>query len=188
LRRTLSVRGNARKRGLAEFLTPVKRQVIGSGRPINELDVSAIVARTSRSYDALPDTSDPFPSTHPAPVGATARLFALGAARAGAHARARLRRRRQYHHARRPHCCWRNSGRGWAFGKIDWVVNPALSAAFQALPGTSFVVNGAPAPANSALASVDAELKIKPNWSLRAKFDGELAPGSQTYAGTGTVR
>ncbi len=70
----------------------------------------------------------------------------------------------------------------------DWVANPALSAAFQALPGTSFVVNGAPAPANSALTSVSGELKIKPNWSLRAKFDGELAPGSQTYTGTGTVR
>ena len=70
----------------------------------------------------------------------------------------------------------------------DWVANPALSAAFQALSGTSFVVNGAPAPANSALTSVSGELKIKPNWSLRAKFDGELAPGSQTYTGTGTVR
>ena len=70
----------------------------------------------------------------------------------------------------------------------DWVANPALSAAFQALPGTSFVVNGAPAPANSALTSVSGDLKINPNWSLRAKFDGELAPGSQTYTGTGTVR
>jgi len=48
--------------------------------PISELDVSAIVARTSRSYDALPYTSDPFPTTHPARVGAIARLFALDAA------------------------------------------------------------------------------------------------------------
>ena len=30
----------------------------------------------------------------------------------------------------------------------DWVSNPALDAAFQALPGTSFVVNGAAVPAN----------------------------------------
>jgi len=28
---------------------------------VSELDVSSIVARTSRSYDALPYTSDPFP-------------------------------------------------------------------------------------------------------------------------------
>jgi uncharacterized protein with beta-barrel porin domain len=70
----------------------------------------------------------------------------------------------------------------------DWVGNPSLSAAFQALPGASFVVNGAPAPANSALTSVSADLKITPAWSLQAKFDGELAPNAQTYAGTGTVR
>ena len=44
----------------------------------------------------------------------------------------------------------------------DWVSNPALTAVFQALPGASFVVNGAPLPANSALASVGAELKINP--------------------------
>ena len=28
----------------------------------------------------------------------------------------------------------------------DWVSNPALDASFQALPGTSFVVDGAPVP------------------------------------------
>ena len=48
--------------------------------PATEPDVSAIVERTSRSYDALPYTSDPFPATHPALVGAIARLFALDAA------------------------------------------------------------------------------------------------------------
>jgi SAM-dependent methyltransferase len=47
---------------------------------MSDLDVSAIVARTSRSYDALPYTSDPFPATHPSLVGAIARLFALDAA------------------------------------------------------------------------------------------------------------
>jgi SAM-dependent methyltransferase len=45
-----------------------------------ELDVAAIVARTSRSYDALPYTSNPFPITHPSLIGAVARLFALEAA------------------------------------------------------------------------------------------------------------
>jgi hypothetical protein len=70
----------------------------------------------------------------------------------------------------------------------DWVANPALSAAFQALPGATFVVNGAAAPADSALTSIGSELSITPTWSLRAKFDGEIAPSSQTYSGTGTVR
>ena len=70
----------------------------------------------------------------------------------------------------------------------DWVSNPALSAVFQALPGASFVVNGAPLPANSALASAGAELKLNPHLSLLGKFDGEFANGSQTYAGTGTLR
>jgi uncharacterized protein with beta-barrel porin domain len=70
----------------------------------------------------------------------------------------------------------------------DWVSNPALSAVFQALPGGSFVVNGAALPANSALASAGAELKINPHVSLLGKFDGEFASRSQTYAGTGTLR
>jgi uncharacterized protein with beta-barrel porin domain len=43
-------------------------------------------------------------------------------------------------------------------------------------------------PKDSALASAGAELHITPALSLRAKFDGEFASGSQTYAGTGTVR
>ena len=70
----------------------------------------------------------------------------------------------------------------------DWVNNPALSAVFQSLPGTNFVVNGAPLPQNSALTSLGAEFFITPHWSLITKFDGEFASGSQTYAGSGTLR
>ena len=70
----------------------------------------------------------------------------------------------------------------------DFVSNPALSAAFETLPGASFTVNGAPIPHDSALTSAGAELFITPRWTLLAKFDGEFANGSQTYAGTGTVR
>jgi uncharacterized protein YhjY with autotransporter beta-barrel domain len=70
----------------------------------------------------------------------------------------------------------------------DWFDNVALSAAFQALPGASFVVNGAPLPHDSALTSVGAELHLTPQWSLIGKFDGEFAPSSQTYAGSGTLR
>jgi autotransporter-associated beta strand protein len=70
----------------------------------------------------------------------------------------------------------------------DWVSNPALNASFESLPGTSFTVFGAPIPRDSALTSVGAQLFFTPNWSLLAKFDGEFASGSQTYAGTGTLR
>jgi uncharacterized protein with beta-barrel porin domain len=70
----------------------------------------------------------------------------------------------------------------------DWVSNPTLGAVFQALPGASFTVNGAVPPKNSALTSVGAELHMTTNWSLLAKFDGEFAKSSQTYAGTGTLR
>ena len=70
----------------------------------------------------------------------------------------------------------------------DWVSNPALNASFESLPGTSFTVNGAPIPPNSALASAGAQLFFTSSWSLLAKFDGEFAPASQTYAGSGTLR
>ena len=70
----------------------------------------------------------------------------------------------------------------------DFVGNPALSAVFETLPGASFTVNGAPIPHNSALTSAGAELFLTPRWTLLAKFDGEFAPGSQTYAGSGTLR
>jgi uncharacterized protein with beta-barrel porin domain len=70
----------------------------------------------------------------------------------------------------------------------DWVSNPALGAVFQALPGANFTVNGAAPPPNSALTSLSGELQMTPRWTAIAKFDGEFASGSQTYAGTGTLR
>jgi outer membrane autotransporter protein len=70
----------------------------------------------------------------------------------------------------------------------DWVSDPSLTALFQALPGASFIVNGAMPPKDSALAGAGAELRITPALSLLAKFDGEFARGSQTYAGSGTLR
>ncbi len=70
----------------------------------------------------------------------------------------------------------------------DWVSSPTLTSTFQALPGASFVVNGAGTPANSALTSAGAELFLTPHWSVAGRFDAEFASASQTYAGTGTVR
>jgi uncharacterized protein with beta-barrel porin domain len=70
----------------------------------------------------------------------------------------------------------------------DWVTDPTLAPAFQALPGASFIVNGATPTKNSALASAGGELRLASGVSLLAKFDGEFANRAHTYAGTGTVR
>jgi autotransporter-associated beta strand protein len=70
----------------------------------------------------------------------------------------------------------------------DWVSDPSLLPAFQALPGASFIVNGATPAKNSALASAGTELRLANGVTLLAKFDGEFASHSSTYAGTGTVR
>jgi uncharacterized protein with beta-barrel porin domain len=74
------------------------------------------------------------------------------------------------------------------FGRLAWahdfVSNPSLSAACEALPDRQC----APNPHDSALTTAGAQLILTPNWTLLAKFEGEFAPGSQTYAGTGTLR
>jgi uncharacterized protein YhjY with autotransporter beta-barrel domain len=70
----------------------------------------------------------------------------------------------------------------------DWVSDPTLAAAFQALPGASFIVQGATPAKNSALTSAGLELRLVNGISLLGKFDGEFASHSQTYGGTGTVR
>jgi outer membrane autotransporter protein len=70
----------------------------------------------------------------------------------------------------------------------DWISDPTLAPVFQALPGASFIVNGAAPARDSALASAGAELRLANGVSLLGKFDGEFAAHSSTYAGTGTVR
>jgi outer membrane autotransporter protein len=70
----------------------------------------------------------------------------------------------------------------------DWISDPSVMPTFQALPGASFIVQGATPAKNSALTSAGAELRLINGVSLLGKFDGEFAAHSQTYAGTGTVR
>ena len=70
----------------------------------------------------------------------------------------------------------------------DWVSDPSLTAAFQSLPGSGFVVGGAVPAADTLLASAGAELFMTPAWSVLARFDTELSGKAQTYAGTGTLR
>jgi outer membrane autotransporter protein len=73
----------------------------------------------------------------------------------------------------------------WAHDRVS---DPTLAAAFQMLPGASFIVNGAAPARDSALVSAGTELRLANGVSLIGKFDGEFARRSSTYAGTGTVR
>ena len=77
-------------------------------------------------------------------------------------------------------------------GRVAWahdsVSDSTLLPGFQALPGSSFIVEGATLPKNSALTSAGAELRVANGVTLLAKFDGEFASHSSTYAGTGTLR
>jgi uncharacterized protein with beta-barrel porin domain len=68
------------------------------------------------------------------------------------------------------------------------LTDPSVMPVFEALPGASFIVNGATPAKNSALTSAGAELRLINGVSLLTKFDGEFAAHSQTCAGTGTVR
>jgi autotransporter-associated beta strand protein len=70
----------------------------------------------------------------------------------------------------------------------DWASDPTLTPLFQALPGASFVVNGATPAKNSALASAGAELRLANGVTLIGTFDGEFASNASTYGGTGTIR
>jgi uncharacterized protein with beta-barrel porin domain len=66
--------------------------------------------------------------------------------------------------------------------------NPTLTTEFQTLPGSTFIVSGATPAKNSALTSAGVELRLANGVTALAKFDGEFASHSSTYAGTGTVR
>jgi len=71
----------------------------------------------------------------------------------------------------------------------DWDHNlAALTSTFLALPGASFVVNGATPPSDLALVTAGAEWRLRSGWAVIAKFDGEFASHAQTYTGTGILR
>ncbi len=62
-----------------------------------------------------------------------------------------------------------------------------LRQAFQTLPGATFVVNGAPAPADVALASVGARAALGQGWTLTGQFDAEVGAGWNSYGGTAKI-
>ncbi|WP_426535639.1 autotransporter outer membrane beta-barrel domain-containing protein [Bradyrhizobium sp. McL0615] len=72
-------------------------------------------------------------------------------------------------------------------GRAAWAhdYNPlsAASATFQALPGASFVVNGAAAAHNAALTTASAEMKWLNGVALAATFEGEFSAVTRSYAG-----
>jgi outer membrane autotransporter protein len=70
----------------------------------------------------------------------------------------------------------------------DWFSNLAVTPSFQALPGASFVVNSAAPPHDLALVAAGAEWRMRNNWSLMGRFDGEFGDGQRTYTGTARVR
>ena len=95
--------------------------------------------------------------------------------------------------ARFDHAAWVSSDaalilRGRLAWAHDWNTDATLVPVFQALPGASFIVNGAAPAENSALVSAGAELRLASGVTLLGKFDGDFASHSQTYAGTGTLR
>jgi uncharacterized protein with beta-barrel porin domain len=77
-------------------------------------------------------------------------------------------------------------------GRFAWAhdYNPdrSITATFQALPGTSFVVNGAAQAPDSALTTASAEVRWLNGWSASITFEGEFSNVSRSYAGKGAVR
>nr|WP_249153277.1 autotransporter domain-containing protein [Bradyrhizobium diazoefficiens] len=77
-------------------------------------------------------------------------------------------------------------------GRLAWAhdfnTDRAATATFQALPGASFVVNGAAQPRDSALTGASAEVRWTNGWSAAATFEGEFADAMRSYAGKGVVR
>jgi len=77
-------------------------------------------------------------------------------------------------------------------GRLAWAhdFNPdrSIAATFQALPGASFVVNGAAQARDSALTSASLEMKWLNGWSTAATFEGEFSNVTRSYAGKGAVR
>ena len=78
------------------------------------------------------------------------------------------------------------------YARLSWVhefrPNRAINAAFIALPGAAFAVDGPRAARDAARIDAGAKLAIRPNAWLFASFDGEFSNRSQSYAGKGGVR
>jgi autotransporter-associated beta strand protein len=70
----------------------------------------------------------------------------------------------------------------------DFDPDRSIAATFQALPGASFVVNGAAQASDAALVTASVEKKWLNGWSAAATFEGEFSDVTRSYAGKGVVR
>ena len=70
----------------------------------------------------------------------------------------------------------------------DFGNSSRASATFQALPGSTFIVNGATPAADGAIVTAGAEYELTSGWSVVAKFDGEFSSTTSIYSGSGTIR
>ena len=77
-------------------------------------------------------------------------------------------------------------------GRVAWAhdfdPDRSIAATFQALPGASFVVNGAAQAADSALTTASIEMNWRNGWSVAGTFEGEFSNVTSSYAGKGVVR
>ncbi|NVO14456.1 MAG: autotransporter domain-containing protein [Rhodoplanes sp.] len=77
-------------------------------------------------------------------------------------------------------------------GRLAWAhdsnTDRPVTAAFQALPGASFTVDGARPAADSALLTGGAEMKWLSGFSIAGTFEGEFSGSTRSYAGKGTAR
>ncbi|MGY8704701.1 autotransporter domain-containing protein [Bradyrhizobium sp. 18BD] len=77
-------------------------------------------------------------------------------------------------------------------GRVAWAhdFNPdrSIATTFQALPGASFVANGAAQARDSALTTAAVEMSWLNGWSAGATFEGEFSSVTRSYAGKGSVR
>ena len=78
--------------------------------------------------------------------------------------------------------------RGRAAWAHDFNADRNVAATFQALPGASFVVNGAAQAHDAALTTASAEMTWRNGWSAAATFEGEFSSVTRSYAGKGVAR
>lgn len=77
-------------------------------------------------------------------------------------------------------------------GRAAWAHNfntdRSVTAIFQTLPASAFVVNGAAQAQDSALVSAGAEARWLNGFSVAASFEGEFSSVTEGYAGKGVLR
>ncbi|MGB3505129.1 MAG: autotransporter domain-containing protein, partial [Xanthobacteraceae bacterium] len=77
-------------------------------------------------------------------------------------------------------------------GRAAWAHNfdtaRNAAATFQALPGSSFLVNGAAMAPDAALVSAGAEVAWRNGFALAATFEGEFSNNVTSYTGKGTLK